>query len=66
MGTHLIVLSWSDLMNTNKTGFRCFSKIFVSVCALDKSSLRIERVKLLSRLNQDDTYSKQMIALKIF
>ena len=49
-------------MNTNMTGFRCFSEIFASLCfgqkgldvfqrslhpyALDKSSLSIERVNI--------------------
>ena len=32
MGTHLRVLSKSYLMNTNMTGFRCFSKIFAFLC----------------------------------
>ena len=32
MGTHLRVLSKSYPMNTNMTGFRWFSKIFVSLC----------------------------------
>ena len=31
MGTHLRVLSKGYLMNTNMTGFRCFSKIFAKV-----------------------------------
>ena len=32
IGTHLRVLSESFQMNTNMTGFRWFSKIFVSLC----------------------------------
>ena len=32
MRTHLRVLSESYQMNTNMTGFKCFSKIFVSLC----------------------------------
>ena len=32
MGTHLKVLTESFLMSTNMTGFRCFSKIFASLC----------------------------------
>ena len=32
MGTHLRVFSESYLMNTNKTGFRWISKIFMSLC----------------------------------
>ena len=34
-------------MNTNMTGFRCFSKTFLHSCALDESSLNISigRVK---------------------
>ena len=44
MGTHMKVLSESFPMNTNMTGFRCFSKIFASLHALDKSSLSIGRV----------------------
>ena len=32
MGTHLSVLSESYQMNTNKTGFRLFSKIFTALC----------------------------------
>ena len=32
MGTHMKVLSESFPMNTNMTGFRCFSKIFASLC----------------------------------
>ena len=38
------VLSESYLMNTNMTGFRCFSKIFACVCALDESSPSMKRV----------------------
>ena len=34
-------------MNTNMTGFRCFSNI-LRPCALDESRLSIERVKLTS------------------
>ena len=34
MGTHLRVLSKSYTMNTNMTGFRGFSKIFVSLMAV--------------------------------
>ena len=45
MGTHLRVLNESFQMNTNMTGFRWFSSIFVS-CALDESSLTIQRVIL--------------------
>ena len=44
MGTHLRVLLESFPMNTNVTGFRCFSKIFAP-CGLDESSLSIGRVK---------------------
>ena len=43
MGTHLRDLSESCLMNTNMRGFRWFSKTFRH-CALDDSSLCIERV----------------------
>ena len=32
MGTHLRVLTEGYLMNTNMTGFKCFSKIFASLC----------------------------------
>ena len=32
MGTHLRVPIEYYPMNTNLTGFRCFSKIFVSMC----------------------------------
>ena len=32
MGSHLRVLSMRYPMNTNMTGFRCFSKIFVFLC----------------------------------
>ena len=32
MGTHLRVLSQNYPMNINMTGFRCFSKIFESLC----------------------------------
>ena len=34
-------------MNTNITGFRCFSEIFVHPCSLDESSLSIGRVNPL-------------------
>ena len=44
MGTHLRELSESFPMNTNMTGFRCFSNIFASLC-LDERSLSIGRVK---------------------
>ena len=47
MGTHMKVLGESFPMNTNMTGFRCFSKLFVHLCALDKNSLSIGRVKSL-------------------
>ena len=50
MGTHLRVLSESYPMNTNMTGFRWFSKIFVSLCLMDESSLSFGRAKCL-----DDT-----------
>ena len=46
MGTHLKVLSEGYPMNTNKTGFRCFSEylwVFV-LKKLDVSSLSIGRV----------------------
>ena len=33
-------------MNTNMTGFRCFSKIFASLCFGGKYSLKIGRVKV--------------------
>ena len=33
-------------MNTNKTGLRKFSKKSLRLCVLDKSSLRIGKVKL--------------------
>ena len=45
MGTHLRVLSESYPMNTNMTGLRCFSKIFVVLLCLDKNSLSIGRVR---------------------
>ena len=32
MGTHLRVFNMSYPMNTNKRGFRWFSKIFMSLC----------------------------------
>ena len=41
MGTHLRVLSESYPINSNMTGFICFSKIFVPYNALDESSLSI-------------------------
>ena len=46
MGTHLRVLSESFPMNTNMTGFRCFSHFFLFLrsCALEESSLSIGRV----------------------
>ena len=44
MGTHMRALSESYLKNTNMTGIRWSSKIFVSLC-LDESSLSIRRVK---------------------
>ena len=37
MGTHLRVLSKGYQMNTNMTGFRWFSKDFVSLCFGQKS-----------------------------
>ena len=44
MGTHLKVLGESFQMDTNMTGFGCFSKILRS-CGLDESSsLSIGRV----------------------
>ena len=43
MGTHLRVFSKIDLMNTNMTGFRQFSKIFAFLC-FGQSSLSIGRV----------------------
>ena len=43
MGTHLKVLSERHLMNTNKTGFRLFTKIFASLF-LNESSHGIGRV----------------------
>ena len=46
MGTHLRVLVRSYPINTNMTGFRCFSKI-LRPCALDESRLSIERVKAI-------------------
>ena len=45
MGTHMRILSKSYLMNTNMTGFKCFSKNFASLYALDKSSISVGRVK---------------------
>ena len=41
MGAHLRELSESYAMNTNTAGFKCFSKVFAFVCALDESSLDI-------------------------
>ena len=46
MGTHLRVLSESFPMNTNITGFRCFSKT-LHPYASDESSLSIARVNFL-------------------
>ena len=43
MGTHLRVLCKSYHINTNMTGFKWFSKEFVSMC-FGKSSLSIGRV----------------------
>ena len=45
MGTHSRVLSESFPMNSNMTGFRCFSK---NICSLDESSLSTRRVKAAS------------------
>ena len=44
MGTHLIVLSESYLLNTNTTGFGWFSKI-LHPCALNETSRSIVWVK---------------------
>ena len=46
MSTHLRVLSESYLMNTNMTGFRCFSKT-LHPYALDESRLSSGRFKYL-------------------
>ena len=48
MGNHLRVLSESFLMNTNMTGFRCFSVFIKSLhpYSLDESSLSIGRVQV--------------------
>ena len=47
MGTHPRVLGESYPINTNIGGFCCFHKS-LHPCALDESSLSIERVKKLS------------------
>ena len=57
MGTHFRVLSESFPMNTNMTGFRWFSKIFVSLCFGPKySALALEELKL-RRHNINDNAS---------
>ena len=61
MGTHLRVLSESFPMNTNMTGFRGFSKIFVFLCLGWKLSLSIGRVReaiWLHRPVQDSSMRK--------
>ena len=50
MGTHLRVLSESCPMNTNMTGFKCFSVFSLHSCALDESRVSIGRVNGLSAL----------------
>ena len=42
-------LSKSYLINTNMTGFKRFSDIYLHLCALDRSSLDIGRVKRKKR-----------------
>ena len=44
MGTYLIVLGASFLMNTNMTGLGCFSYFF-AFCALEESKLSSTRAK---------------------
>ena len=46
LGAHLRVLSESFLMNTNMAGFGWLSK-YLHLCALDESSLSIDRVNNL-------------------
>ena len=46
MGTHLRVLSKSVLMDTNKTGFRWFSKIFASLCFGQKKTSALEGLSM--------------------
>ena len=54
LGTHLRVISKASAMNTNMTGFRCFSEKSLHPCALDKSSPCFGRVKCSSiGRNQD-------------
>ena len=50
MATHLRVLTESYSMNDNMTGFRYFSKIFLSLSVLDESSHSIGRVKTVYSL----------------
>ena len=45
MGTDLKVLSETNPMYNNTTGFRMLSIVFASLCTLDGSSLSIGRVK---------------------
>ena len=50
--THQRVLSESYVMNTNMTGFRCFTSLHL--CALDESSLSIGRVNISLPIQMSD------------
>ena len=54
MGTHPRILSESFLMNTNMTGFRWFSKIFMfleGLILLDASKVGAEQPSCRGKLN---------------
>ena len=48
MGTHLIVLCESFLMNTNKTGFQWFSKIFSILVLWTKIASALEGLTIIT------------------
>ena len=60
--THLRVLSESYPINTNMAGFRWFSIIFMSYCALDESIFSIGRVRYVVKcLTCDHIWNATML-----
>ena len=47
-------------MNTNMIGFRCFLKS-LHPCALDESSLSIERIKHINYIINHETVGEQVV-----